>query len=706
MSALNLPDLETFTSARLTYRNGDLFSPPGLTNFLGCLQVAPDILAVQHLTFAPYSMGESWLGVLTLNACRLHTSSASIEFEWRPDRVRRWMQQDGFALESTTVMGVGRQTVTITLRITNTQRETRAARLQVLAGEGVMASSRGWKTPYSPRECPAISTTPWDGTPAAHTLVRNGMTPTPAREGLLFTSRTSAACAVQATSPAPERINRRWLEFDWKLAGGETRELNFFIAIGPDEADVLGALARWQENPSDAIASAASDWRDEIASAFTPGNTRYSGHLPALETSNADLRALYLNAAITVIYFKRDHPASRYGRTYATLMPRYWVTTSFINDWSLAATLLVMLDPTCARTMIELWLERDIYRYFGTEYVSGESTGNWYSCNDYAMARLIATYVRITGDEAWLRKQVGPRAVAEHLRACATHYRELDRGAGLGDYGDRNSLLEAVGTYQHEVASLNAANVWILRETAMLLEHLGDGAGAKTLREEATALVPQIQKLYVAGGGYWQCRQPDGSLVPVRHVWDFIHTVNFLHADLPRTQIEEMLTYFQREHLTPSWLAALSPLDEDTGFSLRPDHQWNGSYPAWVSLAATALVNAGRTDVLASWLPGLARTARQGPYSQAHFVENAAPTVEGGARKAPTEWPYINDWTCLAAGNFFETVVLDLFGVEFGYDALRARPQLERFDAEAVLHQVPWHGALHRISQRGVEAES
>ena len=700
-----LPDLNAFTSARLRYRNGDLFNPPALTNFLGCLQAAPDIVAVQHLTFAPYSCGESWLGALTLNDCRLHTRSEVIEFEWRPDRIRRWTQHEGFQLESTTVMGVGQQSVTVALRITNTAEETCPARLKILAGEGVIHSATNWKTPYSPRECPAISTTPWEGEPAAHTLVRNHVEPTPSADGLLFSSRTSPAVLVQATSSAPDRLNRRWLEFDGELAPGETRELYFFIGVGATASSLLTELSQWQTNPAAAVTDAEADWRSEINAAFTPGNTRYSGHLPILSTSNADLRAIYLNAAITVITFKREHPASCYGRTYTTLMPRYWATTSFINDWSLAASLLVLLDPACVRKMVELWLERDIYRHFGTEYVSGESTGNWYSCNDYAMARLVTTYVRFTGDEAWLQKRVGTRTILDHLTACATHYRSLDRGSGLADYGDRNSLLEAVGTYEHEVASLNAANVWVLREVAGLLTHLGEAQAAAVYRNEADALVPRIQELYVPDAGHWQCRQPDGTLVPVRHIWDFIHTVNFLHADLPEAQLTEMVAMFRREHLTPSWLAALSPLDEDTGFSLRPDHQWNGSYPAWVSLAASALCRTGCVDLLATWVPGLARTGRQGPYSQAHFVENAAPAVEGGARKAPTEWPYINDWTCLAAGNFFETVVHGVFGLDFGYRGLTASPQLEQFDLAATLSNVSWHGGLYRVSGDGVSPQ-
>ncbi len=692
-----IPHPRDFRSATLTYRNGDLFNPPALTNFLGCLQAAPDVMAVQHVTFAPFSMGEAWAGSLVLNGCNLHTTAAPITFEWQPDHLRRCTVHDDFQFETVTVMGVRRQTVTITLKLTNDRACVRPARLRLLTGEGVIHAVDQWRTPYSPRECPAISTTPWEGEPPAHTLTRNRLTVTPEADGLCATSRTSQACAVQVTRPAPDRIERRWLEFDWDLAPGETRELHFCLTIAPDPTTALAERDHWAAAPAQAPADAEADWVEEIRAAFTPDNDRYSGHLPLLQTTNDDLRAVWLNTIITVIGFKREHPDSRYGRTYVTLMPRYWATTSFINDWSLAATLLVLLDPACVRRMIELWLERDIYQHFGTEYVSGDSTGNWYSCNDYAMARLITMFVRVEGDTAWLQKRIGERTVLDHLRACTTHYRSLTGTSGLADYGDRNSLLEAVGTYEHEVASLNAANVWILRETATLLDHLGEPTEAAQLRDEAATLIPRIQDLYAPGAGHWYCRQPDGERVPVRHIWDFIHTLNFLHADLPPAQIQEMVAYFEREHRTPNWLAALSPLDEDTGFSLRPDHQWNGSYPAWVSLAASALLAVGEDAKLAAWWPGLARTARQGPYSQAHFVETAAPPLAAGARKAPTEWPYINDWTCLSAGNFFETILLGLFGVEFGYDTLRSHPRLDLIDPQAGLSGLRYQGRRYTI---------
>ena len=700
-----MPTLTDFQSTTMVHRTGDVFNPPGLTNFLGCLQAAPGLMAVQHLTFAPYSQGDIWIGTLTLNDCCLHTSSLPIHYTWRPDRIDRHMRVDGFDLHTQTVMGVRAQTVTIALRIKNTAPIQQTARLRIQTGDGVIHSLGGWKTPYSPKEGPAISVTPWEGTPPPESLVRNTRTVLPDGAGLLYTSQTSTAYSLQATVPPPDNIDRSWLHFAVDLAPGEKRTLYFFIGIGGDKDRLKAAFEAWRLDPEAAFATAEADWQAEVDAVFTPGNDRYSGHLPTLLTENSDLQAIYLNAIIGVVYFKREPPDGSYGRTYTTLMPRYWVTTSFINDWSLSAYLLAMLDPDCLRKHVELWLARDIYSHFGTEYVSGGNAGNWYSCNDFALTRLITAYLRVTGDFDWLDHVAGERSIRAHLLAMARHYRDLDGGSGLADYGDRNSLLEAVGSYTHEVASLNAANVWMLREVASLLDYLGDEDETPVLRQEAAALVPKVQTLYVSGSGYWACRQPDGTLVPVRHVWDFIHTINFLHDDLPPVQIDEMITFFQQELQSPAWMAALSPLDEDIGFSLRPDHQWNGSFPGWVAFAACAVARAGRWEVLAGWLPGLARSANQGPYSQAHFVETYAEPEDGGARKAPTEWPYINDWAIVCVGGFVELVLFQLFGLEMGYAELTARPHLSPFDPEARLENVPYQGHLFTAHADGWERQ-
>ncbi len=187
----------------------------------------------------------------------------------------------------------------------------------------------------------------------------------------------------------------------------------------------------------------------------------------------------------------------------------------------------------------------------------------------------------------------------------------------------------------------------------------------------------------------------------VRHAWDFVHTFNFLYDDLSPQQRDEMVAFFERELMTPTWMRALASGDADADFSLRPDHQWNGSYPAWVALAAQALVRDGRWDLLGRWLPGLARSANQGPYSQAHFVEAAAPLLEGGARKAPTEWPYITDWANLSAGSFAE-LIFDLFGLRFGLDGLTAAPHPDALDETACLGPLRVAGADYLVTAAGL----
>lgn len=704
MSSLVHPPYVTvhdFASAAMVHRAGELFNPPALTNFIGSCQAAVDVLAVRYVTFPPFSHGDAVIGRLTVNGISAGPAGVPITFRWRPDCIVRDAEIDGFRVASRTTMGVGTTSVMVALTIANPGSTARSVQLRVRTGEGVVRSDDGWGTPYSPQEKPSISVTPWEGAPPAPQERSNHRRVLASGHGVMFESQTSRAFSLQAADTRPAAIDDRGLEFAAELAAGATRAWHFFIAVGGEASALETAFDDWRVAPERVFADAEADWNAELAAVFTPGNNRYSGHLPRLETTNAALRAIYLTAVMNTVYFKRETPR---GRTYTTLMPCYWVTTSFINDWSLNAWALTLLDPACVRRQVEAWLERDIYRHFGSEYVTGGDAGNWYSCNDFAMTRLISLWLRFTGDVAWLDRVVGGRSVRAHLIRLALHYRELDHGSGLADFGDRNSLLECVGSYTHEVASLNAAAVWTLRETAAILAHGGEMALVADLRAQADALARRLQVLYVPGG-WWRCRRPDGRTVEVRHAWDFVHAINLLEGDLSAAQVAGMIAFFERELQTPAWMRALSATDDDVDFSSRPDHQWNGSYPAWVALAGCALIKAGREDLLQRWLPGLAASANQGPYSQAHLVETYAAPESGGARKAPAEWPFINDWAILAGGAFFELIVSGVFGAAPGLDRLAAAPRLAGFDPTAVLHGLRYHGANYRVDAQGATRE-
>ena len=69
-------------------------------------------------------------------------------------------------------------------------------------------------------------------------------------------------------------------------------------------------------------------------------------------------------------------------------------------------------------------------------------------------------------------------------------------------------------------------------------------------------------------------------------------------------------------------------------------------------MTAKALYKADPSAKVAAWIKQLAKAGNQGPFGQAHFVESVFPPERGGARKAPEDAPYLNDWCCIAAGSF------------------------------------------------------
>jgi hypothetical protein len=150
-------------------------------------------------------------------------------------------------------------------------------------------------------------------------------------------------------------------------------------------------------------------------------------------------------------------------------------------------------------------------------------------------------------------------------------------------------------------------------------------------------------------------------------------------------------------------MRALSPYDADAAFSVRPDHQWNGAYPAWPADAARALFKLGRGEVALDWLPGLARTANQGPCGQAHFVEEARPQLAGGAQKAPPQDPYLIDWSCSSSGAWVSLVLEGVFGLDVALDGtVTANPQVNALDPDARLTGLRVGSAVYDVTAAGL----
>lgn len=659
---MTIPRSADLASDVLVHTYDDMFNPPGLTNFLGTAQVDHDVVAIRSVNFPPYSHGDTITGQLYVDGRLARSYGGTVEVVWRPDRVVRSTTVDGLELRTTTACAPGRPAVVVQLEVSGTPG--RSVRLGFALESTATRSGAGWLRPEPPSEPNTLS----------------------ALDSRVVGTGTSGSAVSLQGLDVPSTVDRSMLEATVELDASGRAQLGYVHVLAGSLEEATEHFDVCVADVPAVLAVAESMWDVALADAFDPATEGFSGSLPVLETSNEALQKLYWWGVLGVIWFRRDNPASVLGRTYDTLMPRYWQTTTFIWDYSLSSLTHALLDPEPMRKHIEHWIDLDIHEHFGTEWLTGGPVGQWYSVNDFAMTRLVRDYVRFTGDDAFLDASVGPKPVGEHVHDWATAWRGLRGEHALADYGGIDNLLECVSSYVHEVASFNAANVWCMRVAAEIADRSGDADRAALLRKEASAQAGHVNELYVEGKGFWHARQPDGSLVPVRHCYDFNLIGTTIPDDLSESQCAEMVSFFQRELQTPTWMRALSPYDADAAFSVRPDHQWNGAYPAWPADAGRALFALGRGDVLLDWLPGLAKSANQGPCGQAHFVEEAQPPMAGGARKSPPQFPYLIDWSCSSSGAWVSLVLEGIFGIEVALDGtVTASPQVAALDPNARL---------------------
>jgi hypothetical protein len=117
------------------------------------------------------------------------------------------------------------------------------------------------------------------------------------------------------------------------------------------------------------------------------------------------------------------------------------------------------------------------------------------------------------------------------------------------------------------------------------------------------------------------------------------------------------------------------------------------------------LYKIGQVDLAFDWLKGLSKSANQGPYGQAHFCESVVNPEAGGAIKAPSDFPYINDWTCSSNGAWSNIIIESIFGVRAGMSGIEARPQFGKFDPNATLRNLRFQGKLYTVTRNGLVAQ-
>ena len=682
---LRLFDLDSYLKVPLRHRFADEWSRPGLTNELGSVQADGDPTGIRHTIFPPVSGSDEATCYLTINGDFLPSTGAETDVRWCPSRVVRECRWRQWKVHAVLAMVPGEHALAQRVVISSLARKSQALELGIrLSGRCVNRGMKPWSWGV-----PLVSTG------VGHLFWNHGLDPvvTPiGREGLLFQERRNPipgdgiiegcerkdmryrgqAFNAQCLRPAPDG----WLSngdafYRRRLKPGGRLVLDFVLAL--DTTRRAARIAqRNVRHVSAILAEEKTRWKSLWRDVFQGKSAAFSGSLPDLEAP-ADVLPVAASAVLNLLYCRRRHRVTG-GRTfYNILTPRRCEVCFYTWDWGLACGALARLDPAVVKRQIEIVWRNDFRKRMQFNFVTGKGFGWPYSADIFSIFYVMWNYWRARGGRArGLEEQIstrrGRRTLWQCLEELALDWRSHRHPRfGLADYGPKGHLLECVTTYAHMVAALNAAACWMLERLADLCELRGERRQADRLRSEAGELLEAILKrLYVTGTGYFCCLQPDGREIECRHAYDLGMTLWCVGEKLPEKIRDEMVAYFQRDLQTPTWVRALSPHDRDAGVSgLRADHQFSGSYCSWAGLIVLGLLKIGRWDVAEPWLKGLAQTAWQGPFGQAHWDERVMPPTAGGATKVSDQLPQGCHWCDIGGAIYFDVMEQYLIARKF-----------------------------------------
>jgi hypothetical protein len=676
----------SFQSIPLSHTADEVFTPPMVTNRRAEAKACKDPVAYRFFQSHPIATAEGnqaqlYLRLAATDSIRpLGELGCPVTYVWRPDRVERHMAFESLDVDSVTRIAAGADAVLIDLRLRSRGPESADLDLflRLLSGVEKLEDTSVWNTVASP---PAA--TRWDG--SRNAFVFAGPGGAFAAQGVdqpVRDPRSSIALAEWVSDGDMRGIVSNRVKspsvyagfgFRVRLAPGGVWRLRFVHAIGDNESRVLRDYDRLVRGFDDEAARADADWESEIAAAFTPGNGRFSGCLPTLHNVEEPIERAYLAGVSNLLFMKRLPEAGILRRVYKSISPRSG-PTCWLWDTEQAAPALGLLDPDFLREISEAWMRSDIHGGWAVNYLTGQMLGTTYSVNDYALFTTALEYLRFTGDDAWLDARPGSASVAENLRRCAAGWKGRSRDGFIADYGAARHLLECVPTYEHGVASLNAANSWMCSQLPGVLGGRLSAEERDALGREAESIASEVLGRLLREDGTFACLQPDGRMQPVAHCYDFAVVSSALDERLPSATRNRMIDFFLNRLMTPSWMHALAEDDPAAPLNFRTDHSATGAYTSWPAQCIRALARAGRHAEIVRWLGvgnpsgGIAGVARQGPYGQGIFHGGPGSLREGGAaRKAPDDAPHYEEWIDVAGGAFVWAILEGVFGLTVPY---------------------------------------
>jgi hypothetical protein len=710
---------------------------PSLRNFRGQALVNRDITSVSWIAAAPYSGGYH-TGALKING----KIPMAKEWRWQPWQALRKGTLDELSVLSSTRMLVDRDAILWQVDITNNGTNGQELNLDLDLIGFICKYGGDWQWWYPYPKISGMTTTRDDevenvrkniGRPAqteemvVYELIDGKpqqklmASPWPSDEEILactqFTTTADGNTFIIEDNES-EAITSFHLLFDpvsvevknagatisWnaKVKPGEVLTIKYLIGWG-DNRDILEEnMHAWGGDFDRVFASIREEWESRWMQIFTPGNDIISGCFPVLETDDKLAKKVYYTGPLTMLNLIHTN-LPQHEKVFLTGGPRWGASITFFWDITEWSTLWAVVDPQMMREHLASWIVIDPSKYYGQDNFGGKGVGNGYSANYWALFQMIRSYVTVSGDYDFLETEVAGKTVLEHLKRYALNWKEIsiygqegctDDIYRLADFGDDEwNLLECVPTYKHIVPSFNAGYIWMMRETAALLEKAGDKEEALQLRGEADEMFKRLLKLY-AGEGVWYSLYPGNKKIEVRHCLDFTFLGRYLADNIPRDIREEMMDFLYRELLTDHWMRAQSLLDVAAEYSDRADHGPYGAFDGWPAATMDALVQMGFPGKALDFYHAIEPVTYEGAWSQAHELwgENKG-NNKARVKIAERGWPNRDS----SSGIAMSQVMLKCF---FGFypdisgEPLQPNPDWE-FNGK--LYHVLYHGEYYTI---------
>ena len=380
---------------------------PTANSELGSVIGDENVLAIRELTMPPFTQGPwssvardtSQLGRLSLDGQALYTQHS----RWTPlGFERNATARDGRAVHTEVRLPLAERGVLLSLSVGAGPEADVALELvpqiRRYSSAEMNCSESQWRYPTNmQRNC-------WNWyAPRSFANETSDYTATSAEQGGLYgwTARDSVSGAVTHVALKFMGVQDEVDNYDntsvtLRLNSAQPLRASIAVAFGAasEEAAVIKKAQSWAKDMEAAMAAVASERQARFDAVFDPEGTRYSGSLPLLDTSDAQLSRVYYAGVVSMLELERDSAAFPFAppntsRVFVTGAGSNASTNVFFWDMAYCVTALTLLDPAMVKSSLLHWmtpaLASEALGGWGVDLYSGRAVGNHYAADDFTL---------------------------------------------------------------------------------------------------------------------------------------------------------------------------------------------------------------------------------------------------------------------------------------------------------------------------------